>query len=458
MYSIIRFLKEKNILGKKGPIISTIDSLSLKAFVDIANEITQKAKSNKEPVKDPIFSHAASLSLGGSPIECAYIDCRIERIHNLARFALLYSNKVFIDNFLDGYSDIDSNEDIAWAKQRFIDDLLVVHEIRPLIEKGFIEFFSPEKDVCFSCQARRFLGDGAARKFNRSYSKLKSDFLRNMAVEARLNPEGIDFDCDGPAPYFDHAMVSTSLHVPDALINRPTILKKIENGNTISISKALIKDLGLHGGFAHKIVTNAIFGLATSNCLNTTFLTENDLHIQFLNTLHSNSEVSRRNLIAEKYLTTIVPFLEEIELKNLIKLRRREEEAFLLFRQALNKSIDEFLSLPEDFSEKHAQSIYADIIAPSLAHLDTKVKKAKRDLISKPFRSLTGIVGIISFGLLTGLVPSDVSEIVKVLGILKFGSDFIKDTMALGDEEKNIKSDHFYFLWKVRDCNRVGPR
>ena len=103
---------------------------------------------------------------------------------------------------------------------------------------------------------------------------------------------------------------------------------------------------------------------------------------------------------------------------------------------------------------KKKQSIYADIIAPSLAHLDTKVKKAKKDLISKLYRPLTGAVGVMSFGLLTGLVPTDTLEIVKILGLLKFGSDFIKDTMALGDGYKSIMSDHFYFLWKVKKAGK----
>lgn len=454
MNSILKILREKNILGNEGPIIRSIDSLSLREFVDFEKEIEAEIRSNHKPVKNSIFSHSASLHLGGGSLECAFIDCRLERINKLARFALMYSDKVFIDNFFTGYTDIDSTDDLTWAKESLFDDLLVIHEIKPLIEKGLIEFFSPEKNVCFSCQARKFLGQDAIKIFNSSYKKLQLEYLNNMSVVVDRNPDGICFICKGLKPYFDHEMVQTALNIPDQLLKRPSILKRIESEKRASISKTLIKDLGLHIKFAHDVVTNAIFGLATSNCLNTAFLTENDLHILFLNTLQSDFEVSRRNLIAEKYLSTMVPFLEEIELKNLIKLRHREDEAFLLFRQALNKSIDEFLSIPQGFTEKHAQSIYADIIAPSIAHLDIKVKKAKRDLISKPFRSLTGVVGVISFGLLTGLVPSDTSEIVKVLGLLKFGSDFIKDTMALGDEDKNIKSDHFYFLWKARKAAR----
>ena len=79
------------------------------------------------------------------------------------------------------------------------------------------------------------------------------------------------------------------------------------------------------------------------------------------------------------------------------------------------------------------------VLTGSKADRQRKITKAKRDLISKPFRSLTGIVGVISFGLLTGLFTSDILGVVKDLGLIKFGSDFITDTMALGDEDKNME-------------------
>lgn len=92
-----------------------------------------------------------------------------------------------------------------------------------------------------------------------------------------------------------------------------------------------------------------------------------------------------------------------------------------------------------------------DVINPKIVNLDKKIKKAKKDLVKKPFRSITGVVGVISFGLITGLIPPDISEIAKAIGLIKFGSDAIQQTMSLGDSEDKIKSDNFYFLWKIKD-------
>jgi hypothetical protein len=137
-------------------------------------------------------------------------------------------------------------------------------------------------------------------------------------------------------------------------------------------------------------------------------------------------------------------------LPDIIKLRQREEEAFITYRQALNQAIGNFASYNAVFTEQDARALYGDVIAPSLAQLEQKVNQAKRDLIRKPVRSFVGIVGAISFGILTGLVPQNIINIAQTIGLAKFGADILKDMMALGDKEDAIRSDHFYFLWKVK--------
>jgi hypothetical protein len=202
MNSVIQILKEENIIDKKGPNISNIDSLSIKDIVDISTEITENTRINHKPIKNPLFSHTASMSLGGGSIECCYVGCRIERIRKLARFAIMYSDKVFVDNFFAAYTDLDPKEDLVTVKQDFIEDLMVINEISPLLEKGVVDLFTPPKDICFSCQAKMFIGDDAANNFEQSYRKLKSDFLRDMSVEAKGGPEGLHFTCIGDISLF----------------------------------------------------------------------------------------------------------------------------------------------------------------------------------------------------------------------------------------------------------------
>jgi len=366
----------------------------------------------------------------------------------------LYSDKIFIKSFFSGYTDIEGDYNLDDTKENFYDDLLVIYEVLPLLDCGYIEIYSPETDVCFSCQAKSFLGINAGNKVEVAQKRLENKFLQNMSVEAEFDIDTYIYNCDGPEPYFEHPMVFMIDHLAPALAKNPRILQKLNRGQNISVPKTAVKELGFHANYAHSIVSNAIYGLASSKSLRTSFLTENQLHIDFLNSLHGSGAIARRNTIAAKHLTSVVPYVGDVEINRLIKLREREEEAFINYRSALVKTIDSFNSSDESFSENDAKSLYAEFIDPSLALLDRKIKHAKRDLISKPFRSLAGVVGVISFGLLTGLVSQNVSEILKVMGLLKFGSDFIKDTMAIGDQEKSIENEDFYFLWKIRQQGR----
>ena len=152
------------------------------------------------------------------------------------------------------------------------------------------------------------------------------------------------------------------------IYKRPRILKNLETGKPINISKTLIKKLELHEDRVHEVATNAIYGLSTSKCLNTTFLTENELHLNLLNSLQDDKRTVDKNIIASDHMTSIVPFVEDVDINNLVKLRKRENEAFLIYRRALCQAINEFKSM-DSFTENDAKLLYSDVIAPCLASL-----------------------------------------------------------------------------------------
>ncbi len=452
MHDFLNVLKEHGLISGRGPKLSTVRSLSLIKIADIAMELDHAISSRRQPAHDSIFCHSASLGLGGDSGECNYLGCRISRINRLARFALLYSDKVYISSFFSDYRDFDDSSDIDFIQRQFYEDLLVIDQVRPLLAQGYIDLFPPNTNTCFSCQAREFLGDTGGKQFDREYKRLQREYLDRMSVDLEKEEAGYLFTLDGPSPYFDHETISTFpiWNVPPALKNKSRIMSSVEKGKIVQLSKTLIRELGFHVETAHNVATNAIHGLATSACLRTTFLTEHDLHISFLNSLNQVPKTRENNLIASKYLSSIVPFVEDVALADIIKLRKREEESFVAYRQALNQAIDSFRSSSDTFTARDARNLHADVIAPSLANLDRKVNEAKKDLVSAPFRSLAGIVGVISFGMLTGLIPPDIAPLAQTFGLIKFAADVVKDTMALGDKEKVIRDDQFYFLWKVK--------
>jgi hypothetical protein len=304
------------------------------------------------------------------------------------------------------------------------------------------------------CQAKQFLGEYAGKLFNRNYRALKKHCLQFLTINCELDEEFYRFEIEGPETLLDHPRYISGVHagVPHpSILKRPYILKRINEGNKVKASKTLMKELGFHEEFAHDIVQNVIAGMATATTFKSSFITDKEAHLNFINSLHSNDLIVRNNNLALNHLTSIVPFIEDVYLNDILKIREREKESFILSRQALNEAIVSFSKTNERFSEKDAKELYRDVIHPKLCALDKKVRLAKRDLIRKPFRSLTGVIGAISFGVLTGIITPDTAAIANAIGLVKFGSDMIDHTMALGDKEDAIKDDQFYFLWKLRN-------
>jgi hypothetical protein len=362
----------------------------------------------------------------------------------------MYSDKIYIQSYFTKYPDISCFYDLDSLRETFYNDIMLILELSPLIDNDFIGFYCPETATCFTCQAKTFLGKNAGKNFVSSYKNLQKRYLNNMSVEAKIEYDELKFVFNGPEPFFNHSLSSYQPDVPFPLEKRPSILKKIEGGAKVKFSKAMIKDLGYHVDYAHTIVSDAMSGLAASKSFNNGFLSDNNLHFDFLNSLQPVRQIAERNKIAEKYLTSVVPFIEDVELKDILKIRKREEESFLLFRKALNEAIDTFSSSSGITTEKDAKDLYADIIAPSIAHLDIKVKQAKKDLVVNTYRPVIGIAGVISFGMLTGLFPDGISEVIKAFGLFKFGTDFVSNLMTLGDSEEKLKSEQFYYLWKLK--------
>jgi len=125
-------------------------------------------------------------------------------------------------------------------------------------------------------------------------------------------------------------------------------------------------------------------------------------------------------------------------------------DAFLLFRKALNDAIDECRKQKTNFSEDDANAIYQDILRPRLANLNQKVKTARKSLAKSSATKILAWTGAITFGLYTGLLPTELAGLAKALGITKVLAELTENIASQRKIEKVIKNEDLYFLWKVK--------
>jgi hypothetical protein len=451
MDTLFDMLRMKNIITHKGVKASTVESLPLSQILDTASEIVNATRLNIVNPNRTIFSYSASYSVGGGREACASLNHRITRLDELARFALMYSDQVYINNFFSEYSHYE-NADIDFLRRYFFEDVYLLTCLEPLLQVGLLSFFSPPVG-CIHQWTKRILNDEAEKKLNREERRLKKEYLTKTSITLRQKDDKYKLDCNAPEPYIEHGTkVFTYLPntLPKPLLDMPRIINRVRKGESVPLSESVRRKLGFHEENAFDVIENVSYEVTTSQLLNTSFLTSNELHISCLKSITGDPDIEERNAIAQKHLTSIIPFINDVEINDLIKLRNREAESFNQYRRALNEAIDEFRANTTDFKEKDARALYSDVIAPRLSALDRNVKNAKKDLIRKASKSVIAVTSAISFGIYTGLIPTEIAELAKVVGLTKIVADIVEKALPLGEAVSTIKNDDLYFLWKVK--------
>src|SRR6185295_13316957 len=94
-------------------------------------------------------------------------ECRLKQARELAQFAALYSDRVFLNNHF-GTLGRYLNNSIDEARFEFHDDLEVMLLFRPLIEAGLIVPITPSTTHCYHCLGRKALNGGERKQFDSS--------------------------------------------------------------------------------------------------------------------------------------------------------------------------------------------------------------------------------------------------------------------------------------------------
>lgn len=461
--SITKLLSRSGLL--KGGRISErrVSSIKYSELVDVAVELSESSK-DISPAGNSVFSHSASLHLSGGRYECGELNCRIGRAQKLCRLAALYSDRIYVYNFLSDFSPGKlGQEDCAASRQDFYNDLSVLFEILPLIKAGVVVPFTPKGHVCVGClgcaekSAVSSFGTRGKHLFRKTYKKLASEYLQLTKASLEKDDDEYIFSFAGPAPYFEHTSPSNGAglvvqEIPPFL-KKSSLMKSVYRGKEVVLPNNVCRKLGFHEGHARQVVWNANFSLLAAQALKTSFLTDNSLHARFLNSFNKSSDLDRRNRIAAKHLTSFVPFAEGVKTKDLLRLREREGAAFLEYRQALLEVIEIYRSKDGALSEQKAKQIYSEVIRPRLEKLNQRVKLAKKDLVQTTAMTV-GLTGALCFGIYKLSPGPEWGNLVGAL--MGFGplSQFMGKMWEQRNIENAARADSLYFLWKAKQLER----
>lgn len=437
--------------------IDKVRKLSIKQIIDLSHQSAALTSIRDIPKERSIFVHSASRSLTGDRWPCREVSCRLRRATNLAQFAALYSECVYFRNYLADYSihpEMVQKEKVGELRSRFADDLSVLLYLRPLIEQGAVVPVTPPR-FCVHCLATQSFGPDEDGRFKTTFRDLAQRYLDETTVTYRYRDGLYRFIIRGPDLLIDHGAMAIVSPEPHKLIAAmPRLMKDISAGKEMPLSQSLVKRIGLARRLAAGVEAGISFELATSHSIGTMFLTDREIDIEVLGQLSGNPELKQRNLMFQKHLTCIVPFIDAISPTDLMRLRNREEDSFILFRSALTKAIYEYKGNETELTERSAKQIYGDILQPQLAKLDSKVSSARRTLLKKTTAQLATWTAAISIGLYLGFLPSGIAAAAAALGLTKVLADMGQEFLIKRDVEEEVRQEEMYFLWKVKQLSR----
>jgi len=231
------------------------------------------------------------------------------------------------------------------------------------------------------------------------------------------------------------------------------VLTKISRGETFKydIPKARLPDSGLLKHVLDTAETDVLNEHVACRMRGMRYLTHRPADVAFLNALNESDRYDEWNRVLALSLPLQMPILNDAPLEDLLTLRSDDYEAFLVYRDTINASINARIKSGAVPSQSELAEIFRDEIAPQLNKMNQKLNATRRRLTRKLNRNVLIAGGSVLVGLSTGLVAPELMAVISSVGGLKFAADVAGHLMESRGAEQDLESDDLYFLWRLQN-------
>lgn len=447
--ALLEMFERADLVTKNEVNIIRFNAVKKSHLIDILKQTMDVTLDERITPVDTIFSHSASMSLGGARTPCSKMVCRKRNLQQLVQFASLYSDRVYIENLftarLAQADDLSTSE----FKSQVFDDLQLLLYIRPMLDAGIIVPIT-SKNTCNYCLANNDCGHNESACYENVMDYVFKMYDERVAVYIeKVSSNIFCLTATGPEELIIHGGIhqQVALKSLPAGLRESDFLQKLKKNRRVVLPDEFKFELNFQRNVANEHLDTIRFEVSNAKLLRSSYLSDMDLHVDILNKFFSNAETQNINSIVQKHMTTMLPFIQGLSVKQVIDLRKNEEESFILFRKAFNDAIRTNLAKSAGgFTEKNALEIYSEFIQPELAKLDRTFKNAERILSKGIIRKLVSLTGALSFGFFQGFIP----KLSTVAGPLLTQISGLQEwAMTQSDSEETIRNENMYFLWKV---------
>ena len=386
---------------------------------------------------------------------CDEITCSMSRAEKFAVFSALYADKVYIQlQFItnEHYELIDIDEVEQDERlygnyiMRVLKDLSIILVYSELIKNDIVIITPSHRMLCQDCFQKEVLGNNVL-----DLSALKKDYINKSKVylrdfdnennEAEISINNID-------EFFPDHELFWCVTDPDEI----AVLKKEHVGKPIKNKQFCQQFIE---SFIEDEIASALYTTKYCNDQNAKLITNKLSDAMFL----SMDKRNKNDIENIKRQTQILPeydllMLQNISIKDVIRLRQEENEAFNKYRIALNNAV----------KEQHSTSnvtdwykIYDDIVYPEINNLNLKIKQIKNGRLNRFFGTMVVVTTALVANRFGNMINPDLFA--NITNITSFattvgaaGVNVILDKSST--KKADLQNNDFFFLWKLQKKNK----
>ncbi|HJR09746.1 MAG TPA: hypothetical protein VJ842_20970 [Pyrinomonadaceae bacterium] len=445
---------------------------SNRRLFSLVEELRQTTTEPKNISQGP-FSFAANDSLSGRSIPFCTGESRVTKVAQLARFAALYADSLLLRDPFEWYPepemavDKDGNRTLVsrglepndfsnqQMRRHLIDDLRLLLFLEPLFASGIAGFSESVMHWCPNC-VRAAADDGVLsalvdepdeiawqKRIAKLVRHIEKSFLERGTTLVHQHGDHAHATVFTPEGMFEYNQAQTTLNLPQHLAK-----KAIE---PIKVSIRDARRLRLFNDEIDRIIDDISTQNATANRFNCQYITDRAIDLELMDMV-SNKRVRSFNRAAVDALSHPLPFVDQVPLGRLLKLRKDSGESFLVYRDTVRS----VLSSAQGKSSTELREAFDDAIRPELNKIDLTLKNARRQIATSTLIDLTIAFASVSIAAFSGLlpaklgIPKEVLDVGAALGGWQSAKSLASKIAEIRSTPKEVNESKYAFLWKLR--------
>jgi len=441
------YLREKGIL-EAPDVFDIISKLSVEEILDFALNCYSLTESSSRPEKNEgIFNFSVSSSISGGVVPCSDPLCRINNSYDLASFAALYSEKIYIPNpFEHIYRRLENNFNFDNEGQFFnfvnqlVGDVMVLLTFRPLFKHNIFSINPRMVVVCQSCWDKK---RKEQKNIDNKFRKFSKQIIRkiNENVKFTIDEKGA-IVVSGTENYIGGEVMR--------FVVTPKFLKKYDKKKPYVFSENEVNELKLYEYFMNNAVDDVMLQKFFIEDFNISYLTNRGIDSDIIQSLIDDKERSDRkneySIINE--LSHSLPFIQNANLEDLINIREAQQESFKVYRDAIRTVIK---GAKNEDIKKFVIQIKEDVINPALNKIDLHIKNNREKFKARMKEKLIFNTIILSGGLFAQkFFCLDLDKILAFGGMHTL-KELISDNEKRRKIPTEVKNGDYYFIWKLKN-------